>query len=165
MAEKKKFLDFVLLTEEEYKKLVDKFGLNGTVDRIEALNNYLGSKGRRYKSHYFTILVWDEKDRKDKGISDEVTCMVCHQSAGYFDTDQNGKRIGLCVSCWDSFRKADNIYRLGKLPKSQIEKIVEQGKRRPKPKQIDPDLKMKDAAHEQIRNLAKSMKKAKESAK
>ena len=60
--QKKKFLDFVLLTGDEHTKLVDRFGLNGTTDRIEALNNYLGSKGRKYRSHYYTILVWDKKD-------------------------------------------------------------------------------------------------------
>ena len=64
--QKKRFFDFVLLTEEEYRKLVDKFGLKDTMDRIENLNNYLGSKGKRYKSHYYTILVWDKKDNNSR---------------------------------------------------------------------------------------------------
>jgi hypothetical protein len=61
---KKLFLDFVLLTDEEYKKLLNKFGEQGTKDRIEKLNNYIGSKGTRYKSHYYTILTWDNRDRE-----------------------------------------------------------------------------------------------------
>ena len=60
---KTKFLDFVFLTEEEHKKLIEKFGEIGTQERIEKLNNYIGSKGKRYKSHYHTILSWEAKDK------------------------------------------------------------------------------------------------------
>ena len=53
---KKKFLEFVELTEEEYQKLVDKFWTRWTDERIEKLNNYIWSTWKKYKSHYFTIL-------------------------------------------------------------------------------------------------------------
>ena len=68
---KKKFLDFVLLTEEEYQKLIDKFGDVETEEMIEKLNNYIGSKGKKYKSHYFTILNWKrmEQDKQYKKLS------------------------------------------------------------------------------------------------
>jgi len=59
---KKKYLEFVLLTDDEYKKLCDRFGKSVADDYIERLNNYLGSKGKRYKSHYHTILNWSNKD-------------------------------------------------------------------------------------------------------
>lgn len=59
---KKKFLDFVLLTEEEHTKLVNQFWINQTNQLIDKLNNYLGSTGKRYKSHYFTILSWARKE-------------------------------------------------------------------------------------------------------
>ena len=59
---KKKFLDFVLLTEEEHTKLVNQFWMNTTNQLIDKLNNYLGSTGKRYKSHYFTILSWARKE-------------------------------------------------------------------------------------------------------
>jgi hypothetical protein len=53
---KKKYLDNVLLTDNEYEKLVEKYG-KWTIERkIEDLNNYIGSKWKKYKSHYFTIL-------------------------------------------------------------------------------------------------------------
>ena len=55
---KKRFLDCVTLTENEHKKLVEKFGENTTDDLIEELNNYIMSKGKKYKSHYHTILSW-----------------------------------------------------------------------------------------------------------
>ena len=62
---KEKFLDFVLLKKEEHGKLIEKFGEKETTQMIERLNNYIGSSGRRYKSHYHTILQWAEKDKKE----------------------------------------------------------------------------------------------------
>lgn len=63
-TQKKKYLDFVFLTDDEHRKLKDK--LNSQIDDyIERLNNYIGSKGAKYKSHYFTILNWYRKDIKD----------------------------------------------------------------------------------------------------
>ncbi len=55
---KNKYGDFVLLTEDEYKKLVSLFGLPFTIKAIEVLDNYIGSKGDKYKSHYYTIRGW-----------------------------------------------------------------------------------------------------------
>jgi len=66
--EKEKYLDFVFLTKEEHKKLLKKLGKNRTDDMIERLNNYIGSHGKKYKSHYFTILTWDRKDPDKKTI-------------------------------------------------------------------------------------------------
>jgi len=60
--DKKKYLEFVLLTDDEYKKLCDRFGKSVADSYIERLNNYLGSKGKKYKSHYHTILNWSNKD-------------------------------------------------------------------------------------------------------
>lgn len=60
--DKIRHLDFVLLTEEEHKKLLKKLGKNRTEEMIERLNNYIGSQGKKYKSHYFTILSWDRND-------------------------------------------------------------------------------------------------------
>jgi hypothetical protein len=62
---KKRYLEFVFFTEDEYKKLVEKFG-SGTKNWIERLNNYIGSKGKKYKSHYHTILAWDKKEQEEK---------------------------------------------------------------------------------------------------
>ena len=60
---KETYLEFVKLTEEEYNKLIEKMGLHKTNDLIERLNNYIGSKGKKYKSHYHTILSWSRKDK------------------------------------------------------------------------------------------------------
>ena len=67
--EKERFLNFVFLTKEEYQKLVGQFGTEKTVEKIATLNDYIGSSGRRYKSHYFTILNWERKNQQSDGKS------------------------------------------------------------------------------------------------
>lgn len=52
----------VKLSEDEHRKLVEKFGKQDAASRIESLSSYIASKGKRYKSHYATILVWSQKD-------------------------------------------------------------------------------------------------------
>ena len=59
---KDKFKDYVLLTKDEYKKLTDKYSASIINNKIDDLNNYLGSTGKKYKSHYHTILSWLRKD-------------------------------------------------------------------------------------------------------
>lgn len=56
----------VLLTDEQYKKLVDKFNDNGTKNWIEVLSSGIASKGYKYKDHYAAILTWVRRDEKDK---------------------------------------------------------------------------------------------------
>ena len=55
------FLDCVKLTEEEYKKLLEKFGEAETKKKIQELNDAIMSKGYKYKSHYHTILNWHRR--------------------------------------------------------------------------------------------------------
>ena len=50
----------VKLTNDEYEKL--KANLPNYQDYIEKLSLYIASKGKRYKSHYATILNWARKD-------------------------------------------------------------------------------------------------------
>ena len=56
--EAKKFGDFVSMTDAEFKMLTDRFGEGPAREMIEALDNYKGSSGRRYKSDYRAILSW-----------------------------------------------------------------------------------------------------------
>ena len=63
---KNTYLDFVKLTDDEYNKLKEKF--SDIDNHIENLNNYLGSTGKKYKSHYHTILSWARKNKKDEPI-------------------------------------------------------------------------------------------------
>ena len=64
----------VILTDEEHQKLVDRFPMDYQ-DRIEALSQYMKQKGKRYKSHYATILAWARKDKRD-GASKESRSMT-----------------------------------------------------------------------------------------
>ena len=56
------YAEFVSLTKDEYEKLIGQFGQAGTDDRIERLNLYKGSTGKKYKSDYLTILNWERKN-------------------------------------------------------------------------------------------------------
>ena len=55
----------VLLTDEEYEKLVAEFP-HDYRDRIERLSEYIASKGAKYKSHLATIRAWAKKDTVQK---------------------------------------------------------------------------------------------------
>lgn len=60
--DKEQHLDFVFLLKEEYQKLIDLYGKVNTDSLISDLNTYIGSKGKRYKSHYFTLLNWAKRN-------------------------------------------------------------------------------------------------------
>jgi hypothetical protein len=53
----------VLLTQEELDKLIAKYGESISYKKIDDLSNYLMSTGKKYKSHYATILTWCRKDK------------------------------------------------------------------------------------------------------
>ena len=55
---KKRYADFVTLTEEEYNKLVEQYGTEAVKWCIQKLDNYKGSTGKKYASDYRTILSW-----------------------------------------------------------------------------------------------------------
>lgn len=54
----------VLLTEEEFSKLETRFGKEWCEHKIESLSSYMESKGKKYKSHYATLLNWDRMENK-----------------------------------------------------------------------------------------------------
>jgi hypothetical protein len=70
--------EFVKLTKNEYGKLTDKYSNIVIKSEIEDLNNYIGSTGKKYKSHYHTILSWLRKDgvpieRKQPSLQEVVS--------------------------------------------------------------------------------------------
>ena len=77
---KEKFGEFenVFLSADELQKLKSKLGVE-TESYIERLSSYIASSGKKYKSHYATILSWTQKDTKsfggvDHGRSDRKLC-------------------------------------------------------------------------------------------
>lgn len=63
-------IDKVEITQEEYKKLTDKFGAELLSSQILALDNYIANgKGIRYKDHYRVLNTWcaDKQPKIMKG--------------------------------------------------------------------------------------------------
>ena len=63
--EKGKYLQFVFLTKEEYKKLVQRYGLKPAQRLIDSLDYYISNnkKGKDpYTDHYRTLCKWAKKD-------------------------------------------------------------------------------------------------------
>jgi hypothetical protein len=67
---KKKYGEFlnVLLTDEEYNKLDN----NNLLDYIDRLSTYIESTGKKYKSHYATILNWSRKENKTQKKVEDI---------------------------------------------------------------------------------------------
>jgi len=70
----------VLLTDKERRNLDVELGTRKAEDYIESLSTYLKSKGKRYKSHYATILNWHRRRREEangkawsEGLPDKYT--------------------------------------------------------------------------------------------
>lgn len=56
------FFANVLLTDDEMQKLAEE--IPNYEEYIEKLSHYIESNGKKYKSHYATILMWHRKDRE-----------------------------------------------------------------------------------------------------
>lgn len=56
------YLDYIYLTNIEYNKLIDSYNKNIIDKYINNINNYIWSTGKKYKSHYHTILNWLNRD-------------------------------------------------------------------------------------------------------
>lgn len=82
-TEKNKYADFVTMTEEEYNKLVGKYGREFTNECITVLDNYKGANGKKYKNDYRAILNWvvkrveqegKVKPSQDEDFKNEIVC-------------------------------------------------------------------------------------------
>jgi hypothetical protein len=72
--EKKRHLQHVLLKESEYERLTNDYPKSVVDSKIDDLNNYIGSTGRRYKDHNLTLRAWLKKDvKKNSPIQDDYT--------------------------------------------------------------------------------------------
>lgn len=57
-AKKYKYAEYVTLTRDEYAKLCAEYSEESAKEMIDILNNYKGSKGKKYKSDYLAIRGW-----------------------------------------------------------------------------------------------------------
>jgi hypothetical protein len=73
---KETYAEFVTLTIQEYEKLILKHGEVDTKRLIEILDNYKGSKKKKYESDYRAILSWVEdrlaEEKLRKGVGNIV---------------------------------------------------------------------------------------------
>lgn len=71
--EKKTYLKFVHLTEEEHKQLEETYWKDKVKTIIDRLNTYIWSHWDKYKSHYYTIINWFQKNGDKKiEIKDKI---------------------------------------------------------------------------------------------
>jgi predicted phage replisome organizer len=77
--DKKKYRDCVSLTETEYNKLINDYGKDQVDTMLDKLNNYKGSKGKKYKSDYMAIHSWVIESIGAKKIVNEIEiyCPKC----------------------------------------------------------------------------------------
>ena len=54
--------DNVKMTEDQYGKLVERFGADEAATRIETLSLQMHAKGYKYKSHYHDVLAWKRRE-------------------------------------------------------------------------------------------------------
>jgi hypothetical protein len=63
---KEKYGEYVFLSKDEFNKLNMDFGVKLIETYISRLNDYIGSKGKHYKSHYHTIRMWISRNEENK---------------------------------------------------------------------------------------------------
>jgi hypothetical protein len=71
-SKKRKFLEHVLLTEQEHQKLIELLGQREAEGWIKALDDGIAIHGYKYKDHYRVILRWREKEKKKQPFADVV---------------------------------------------------------------------------------------------
>lgn len=76
---KHKYAPLVLLTEDEYAKLVSDYGEEGTQWMVKKLDDYKAASGRTYKSDYRAILNWVVKEYEKRGISQQCASAMAKQ--------------------------------------------------------------------------------------
>ena len=65
----KEYGTHIRMTETEYGKLLERFGQVLTDKYVEKVDLYMGSTGKKYKSHYMTVISWLNRDlEKDPKI-------------------------------------------------------------------------------------------------
>ena len=84
------------LSHAELEKLKNRFTEKGAMYRIENLSRYVASNGKKYKSHYATILNWESKNSEVKPMEIPMcgTCKKKPISANGLCVECNDKRMG-----------------------------------------------------------------------
>ena len=97
--DKKKYADFVSMTEDEYGKLISEYGKEATKRMVEILNNYKGSTGKPYKSDYLAILNWVVKR-----IKEESPGIIRPKTSSH---SESGQESSIVPEEWRNFRRGE----------------------------------------------------------
>lgn len=63
---KSSYAEFVTMTEEEHRKIIEQYGAERVKRMINILDNYKGSNGKKYDSDYRAILNWVVKREEEE---------------------------------------------------------------------------------------------------
>ena len=107
------FAEFVTMTNAENNKLVSTYGEEFANQCINELDNYKGSKGKKYKSDYRAILSWVVDKVKDKGFKPKPM-------------KTEGSKKEICFNSNDLTEEQYVLYMQGKLTNDDIRKILEE---------------------------------------
>jgi len=99
--EKQKYLDYIYITEDEYILLIDLYWDRIVKDYMEKLNSYIGSKGKKYKSHYHTLISWLKKDWAKK-VSNLAKEVVEYDKTNNFTDEQRAIAMAKLQSARDT---------------------------------------------------------------
>lgn len=126
--------------------------------RKKAANEFVPS-WKNFKT-WINNRCWEEEsttapaDIKSTPPPQAAVCIVDHKPTRDYRKNGQGKPIWLCLDCCRAIGNVD----WGKMSKPEIEKAVEQGKRRPPPVKKDPELAKRDRVQAQVQKLADSTK-------
>lgn len=90
---KKKYAEFVSLTEREHEKLIERFGEAATIRMIEILDNYKGQSNRRYASDYRAILNWVSERYEEEQARRQTRRPAPTTDPNHVDTDEDWLRF------------------------------------------------------------------------
>ncbi len=81
----------VMLTEEEQLRLYEK--VDNAAELIEELSQYLASSGRRYKSHYATLLNWSRRHSEESAPKQKFLTSEEISKRNYAESQRTLERI------------------------------------------------------------------------
>ena len=107
--EKLTFGDYVLLTEEEHAKLVQRFGAEDTARMIEILDGYLANpkQRKRYESHYKVIPGWPHDRLEEEKLRQQR--LKNAQEAGQRVNANNGMASGYGERAMANARRLEEL--------------------------------------------------------
>lgn len=124
---------FVPPTLEEVKKYIHEHPKYSNVNpetffEYFTETNWIKSTGDPVLSWKGQIITWS--GHKPPAVVEDISCLVCHATGQWFQQDEQGRKKWLCGACEGYFERTGKSW--GKLSKSEIEKIVLEGKAKSK---------------------------------